>query len=88
MYGLRFDTSFKYVFCDNHFLQQFMKDIFHEEIKKITYIDKEVFKENKHLSYSIFDLLIKEGVDLSFIKKVTGLTKTEILKISKNIDSL
>lgn len=65
-----------------------MKDIFHEESKKITYIDKKVFKENKHLSYSIFDLLIKEGVDLSFIKKVTGLTETEILKISKNIDSL
>lgn len=65
-----------------------MKDIFLEEIKKITYLDKESFKENKHLPYSIFDLLIKEGVDLSFIKKVTGLTETEILKISKNIDSL
>ena len=59
IYGLRFDTSFKNVFCNHHFLKQFFKDIFHEEVKNITYIDKEVFKENKHLSYSIFDLLIR-----------------------------
>lgn len=59
IYGLRFDTSFKNVFGAHYFLKQFFKDIFHEEMKNITYIDKEAFKENKHLSYSIFDLLIR-----------------------------
>ena len=58
IYGLRFDTSFKNVFHDNLFLKQFFKDIFHEEIGKVTYIDKEVLKENKYLAYSIFDLLV------------------------------
>lgn len=59
MYGLRFDTNFKNVFRNKNFLKQFLKDIFHEEIGNITYIDKEVLKENKYLSYSIFDLLVK-----------------------------
>ncbi len=59
IYGLRFDTSFKNVFSDKNYLKQFFKDIFHEEIENVTYIDKEILRENKYLSYSIFDLLIK-----------------------------
>lgn len=59
IYGLRFDTSFKNVLGNKNILKQFFKDVFYEELGDITYIDKETLKENKHLSYSIFDLLIK-----------------------------
>ncbi len=59
IYGLRFDTSFKSIFRNEKFLKQFFKDIFHDEMDGITYIDKEILSENKYLSYSIFDLLIR-----------------------------
>lgn len=59
IYGLRYDTSFKNIFGRTYFLQKLFKDIFHETIVSIQYLDKETFKQNKHLSYSICDLLVK-----------------------------
>lgn len=37
----------------------FFRDAFHETLENITYIDKEMFQENVHLSYSICDLLVE-----------------------------
>lgn len=59
IYGLRYDTSFKNVFGRSRFLKKLLKDIFEETIGNIQYLDKETFKQNKYLSYSICDLLIK-----------------------------
>ena len=59
IYELRYDTSFKNIFGRTYFLQKLFKDIFHETIVSIQYLDKETFKQNKHLSYSICDLLVK-----------------------------
>lgn len=58
-YGIRYDSSFKNVFSKEEFLILFFRDIFHEKVDNITYIDKEMFQENINLSYSICDLLIE-----------------------------
>ena len=59
IYGLKSDLLFKNVFGKEKYLKQFFKDIFHEDIKEFVYSDKETFKENRNLSYSICDLLLE-----------------------------
>ncbi len=68
IYGLRYDTSFKNVFHNHALLKQFFRDIFHEELEDIIYIDKEILLENKYLSYSIFDLLIERNQEYTIFE--------------------
>lgn len=58
-YGLNNDYLFKKIFGQKSYLQQFLKEIFDKKILEIEYLDKELKKENKNLSYGICDFVLK-----------------------------
>lgn len=68
IYGLSNDYLFKKIFSNKNFLIMFMSDVFNTILPSFYYINKELIKENKNLSYGVCDFILETETELIFIE--------------------